>query len=244
MDLIYGKFTFGVLNTFYQNPNGAFKTIQELGFKVGYDDTDLMKEAGVGFLLKPFAGIYIETSDGNGTDDTYAEVGVAPLFAVHEGKVTLSFPVVLGLSVDDYYLEADGGNALFGYGGVSALATIPLPFPEKYGGVVADRRRAVPSVVRQHAAAVNNGDCLELAGTFISRLFAPGSATLWSVPVAAAIAVVIGLQLLPAKGVEGLQARIERLQPVILGVGLAVVVAFAGATVSSHGVAPFIYFRF
>jgi alginate O-acetyltransferase complex protein AlgI len=85
---------------------------------------------------------------------------------------------------------------------------------------------------------------LDLAGQFISQLFVSGSATLWSVPVVLAIAVVVGLQLLPAKGVEGFQARIERIQPAILGVGLAIVVAFAGATVSSHGVAPFIYFRF
>src|SRR3954466_10944142 len=85
---------------------------------------------------------------------------------------------------------------------------------------------------------------LALAGSFISQMFVSGSATLWSAPVVLAIAVVIGLQLLPAKGVEGFQARIERIQPAILGVGLAIVVAFAGATVSSHGVAPFIYFRF
>jgi hypothetical protein len=31
---------------------------------------------------------------------------------------------------------------------------------------------------------------------------------------------------------------------VVLGVGLAVVIAFAGATVPSQGVPPFIYFRF
>jgi len=31
---------------------------------------------------------------------------------------------------------------------------------------------------------------------------------------------------------------------VVLGVGLAVVVAFVGATVFSHGVVLFIYFRF
>jgi D-alanyl-lipoteichoic acid acyltransferase DltB (MBOAT superfamily) len=85
---------------------------------------------------------------------------------------------------------------------------------------------------------------LDLAGTFIGQLFVPGAATLWSVPVVAAIIVVVGLQLLPSRRVEGWQVRIERVQPAILAVGLAVVIAFAGATVSSHGVAPFIYFRF
>jgi hypothetical protein len=78
----------------------------------------------------------------------------------------------------------------------------------------------------------------------IARLFAPGPATLWSLPVVAAIAAVIGLQLLPSRTIEGFQLRIERLRPVVTGVGLAVLVAFVGATVPSGGVAPFIYFRF
>ena len=53
----------------------------------------------------------------------------------------------------------------------------------------------------------------------------PGSATLWSVAGACSRSrVVIGLQLAARQGaVEGLQVRIERLQPVVLGVGLAVV---------------------
>ena len=85
---------------------------------------------------------------------------------------------------------------------------------------------------------------LDQAGSFISRLFAPGSATLWSFPVLAAVAVVIGLQLLPSKGVEGFQIRLERLKPVVIAVGLAILILYVGATVPSQGVAPFIYFRF
>ncbi len=85
---------------------------------------------------------------------------------------------------------------------------------------------------------------LDQAGSFISRLFAPGSATLWSAPVIAAIVVVIGLQLLPAKGVEGFQIRLERRKPVVIAIGLAILILYVGATVPSQGVAPFIYFRF
>jgi D-alanyl-lipoteichoic acid acyltransferase DltB (MBOAT superfamily) len=81
-------------------------------------------------------------------------------------------------------------------------------------------------------------------GTFLSRLFAPGHATLWTAPVLTAIIVVIGLQLLPPRPLERLQVSIERLKPALLGVGLAVVIVLAGATVSSQGVPPFIYFRF
>jgi alginate O-acetyltransferase complex protein AlgI len=40
------------------------------------------------------------------------------------------------------------------------------------------------------------------------------------------------------------QVRIESVRPVLLGAGLAIVIALVGATVSSQGVAPFIYFRF
>ena len=85
---------------------------------------------------------------------------------------------------------------------------------------------------------------LDQAGSFISRLFAPGSATLWSAPVIVAIVVVIGLQLLPAKGVEGFQIRLERRKPVVIAIGLAILILYVGATVPSQGVAPFIYFRF
>jgi alginate O-acetyltransferase complex protein AlgI len=80
--------------------------------------------------------------------------------------------------------------------------------------------------------------------TFLSRLTVPGPATLWTAPVLAAIVVVIGMQLLPPRPLERLQVRIERLSPAILGVGLAIVVAFSAATVTSQGVPPFIYFRF
>jgi alginate O-acetyltransferase complex protein AlgI len=87
-------------------------------------------------------------------------------------------------------------------------------------------------------------ESLDLAGTFLSRLTVPGAASLATVPVIVAIAAVIGLQLLPSRRVEGLQVRLERLNPVALGAGLAVLIAFAAATVSGQGVAPFIYFRF
>ena len=85
---------------------------------------------------------------------------------------------------------------------------------------------------------------LTIAGVFLSRLFAPGPATLWSPAVLAAIAVVIILQLLPFEPLQWIQARMEGMRPVLLGVGLAVVILFVGATVPSEGVPPFIYFRF
>jgi alginate O-acetyltransferase complex protein AlgI len=85
---------------------------------------------------------------------------------------------------------------------------------------------------------------LDLAGSFLSRLLVPGASTLSSVPVVLAIVTVIGLQLLPERPIERLQVRIEQIRPAALGAAFAVLVLFVGATVSSQGVAPFIYFRF
>jgi hypothetical protein len=75
-------------------------------------------------------------------------------------------------------------------------------------------------------------------------MFEPGPATLFTVPVALMVIAVIGLQLVPERTVERVQVRIESTNPVLLGAGLAVVIALVAATVSSQGVAPFIYFRF
>ncbi len=85
---------------------------------------------------------------------------------------------------------------------------------------------------------------LALLGVFLSRLVVPGPLTLWTAPVLIAIALVIGLQLLPAQPLQRLQVGIERARPALLGAGLALVIVFVAATVPSQGVPPFIYFRF
>ena len=85
---------------------------------------------------------------------------------------------------------------------------------------------------------------LTLFGDYMTALVTSGEATLYTVPVVGAIALVVGLQLLPERETEGIELRIGRLNPIALGAALAIVVLIAGATVPSQGVPPFIYFQF
>jgi D-alanyl-lipoteichoic acid acyltransferase DltB (MBOAT superfamily) len=78
----------------------------------------------------------------------------------------------------------------------------------------------------------------------VKRLASPGAPTLWTAPVLAAVVVVIGLQLLPERPIESLQAVIGRVSPAVVAGALAVLILFVAATVPSQGVPPFIYFRF
>jgi alginate O-acetyltransferase complex protein AlgI len=79
---------------------------------------------------------------------------------------------------------------------------------------------------------------------FLQRFAVLSAPTLWTFPVLALIGIVVALQLLPPRTTEGMEVRIERLNPALLGAALAVLILFVGATVPSNGVPPFIYFRF
>lgn len=137
IDFSIGNFTIGTVYTFYTYPNDSFETIQEWGFKVAYDDASFWDEQfGLPIALSPYAAVYFETDDGNGSEDTYIELGVTPsyTFKVSDAKIPVAFPVVLGLSGDDYYLDSDGDNEVLGYLSVGANVTYPLTFiPAKYG---------------------------------------------------------------------------------------------------------------
>jgi alginate O-acetyltransferase complex protein AlgI len=85
---------------------------------------------------------------------------------------------------------------------------------------------------------------LAIVGDFLARFASPGSPTLWTVPVIAAVVIVIGLQVMPERPIEAVRVRIERANPAMLGAALALLIVIVGATVPTQGVPPFIYFRF
>lgn len=81
-------------------------------------------------------------------------------------------------------------------------------------------------------------------GDFLGRFGDAGSLTLLTPAVALAVGLTIGLQLVPSGFLQRAQLWFEDLRPLALGTGLAVLVVVAAATISSQGVAPFIYFSF
>lgn len=124
-----------VIYTAYMSPNNAFSTVQELALGLGYDDGKLLGP----FALNPSLLLAFEVkgqADAGDHKGVYLQLGLAPSYTFNaESKypVTLSVPLVVGLSVDDYYEFGTGGDSTFGYfqGGVGVsmpLAFIPAAF--------------------------------------------------------------------------------------------------------------------
>lgn len=124
-----------VIYTAYMSPNNAFSTVQELALGAGYDDGKLLGP----FALHPSLLLAFEVkgqADAGDHKGVYLQLGLAPSYTFNaESKypVTLSVPLVVGLSVDDYYEFGTGSDSTFGYfqGGVGVsmpLAFIPAAF--------------------------------------------------------------------------------------------------------------------
>jgi hypothetical protein len=117
--------TFGTTFTAYSSPNLMFNTVKELSFKVA--QTGRINPYGiVGFELGEFG------ADGGSGKGTYLELGAGPAFPLGP-RVTLTVPVKLGLSLNDYY-ELDGTDHAFGFFDIGGLITVPLAgIPSQYG---------------------------------------------------------------------------------------------------------------
>jgi len=133
------SFVFDLGYTGYFYPGGAAEDIHELGFGLSYDDSALWEEyMGGGFALNPYVFVAVEVDNRNGDDEfAYLELGVEPSFLLVDSAdypLTLSIPVAVGLSLDDYYVDEDGDEETFGFVSVGAMLGTDLPFiPSAYG---------------------------------------------------------------------------------------------------------------
>jgi len=120
---------------FYTSPNDAFRTVQELNFKLAWDDSEALGR----FALQPWINLAIEinrTSFGNHKGEGL-QLGVEPtLFEIpfEDYPVTFTAPVEIGLALKNYYERDDDDESTFGYLSFGMGASVPLAFmPECLG---------------------------------------------------------------------------------------------------------------
>ncbi len=129
-------FTFELMWMSQTSPSDAFNTIDEIIFTAAYDDSEQGLLFGV--PLQPSLELGVEVHNANDDMDSgvYLGLGVEPFVDLEEGVLdgaTLSFPVTLGLSLNDYYQDEDGDDSAFGFVQAGAKLEIPLGIDPAYG---------------------------------------------------------------------------------------------------------------
>jgi hypothetical protein len=133
---VFENLSTSITYTAYISPNNFFSTVQEIALGLGYDDSKLLGP----FSLRPSLLLAFELegqADAGRDEGIYLQLGVTPGYTFNAGgtyPVTLSFPLLVGLSLDDYYEFGTGRDKTFGYvqGGVGVA--VPLAFiPPDFG---------------------------------------------------------------------------------------------------------------
>jgi hypothetical protein len=162
-----GKLSLTTTYTFFTSPSDAYHTIEELDFLLEYDDSELLGK----FALHPYLLLGLETgadgSDGADLDrGTYLEIGIAPGFSfdVEKTPVTVTFPISVGLSIDDYYQDAAGDDDTFGFVQAGVNASFPLPFGDRFGSWTLNTGAAL-MYLGDHTSEFNGGDDTEFIAT-------------------------------------------------------------------------------
>lgn len=116
-----------VTYTKYMSPRGSWGSVKEVAIGVGYDT-----------FIAPYITVAIEMdsgggADGGSTDGTYFELGVEPGLPLDNEEVSVSIPIAVGLSLNNYY-EGNGTDNSFGFFSAGASLGIPLDsIPAEYG---------------------------------------------------------------------------------------------------------------
>ena len=107
--------------------------VHEVGVKASLDALGFAEESGP-ISIRPSLGVYGGTIDG-GADYLYVELGLEPAWRgeVAGRFVGVSLPLLWGLSGDDYYFNAAGGNAAWGYFSAGVSGSVALPSPKGCG---------------------------------------------------------------------------------------------------------------
>ncbi|MCG8512200.1 MAG: hypothetical protein MI741_23530, partial [Rhodospirillales bacterium] len=81
-------------------------------------------------------------------------------------SIDVSFPVTVGLSGDDYYVDATGDDEFFGYVSFGPMIGVPLNFiPEEYGSWSASAG-VLFYYLNDDAGLTDTGEDFEVVGIF------------------------------------------------------------------------------
>lgn len=113
--------------TSFNSPNDMFTSVKEISVKGAIEGRRMFG----GVVLDPYAlaAFELDADPGEGQLDggrragKYLELGVEPKYAI--GRLTLSTPVAVGLSMGDYYEIAMDDHA-FGFTTVAGVVTVPV----------------------------------------------------------------------------------------------------------------------
>lgn len=164
----WDEWTLDATYVWYLSPSDAFETIQELILSASFDDS-----AHLGaWALSPSITLGFETgsnfSDGADSDrGVFLGLSVAPGFETMLGEshpLSISFPVEVGLSIDDYYQDADGDDDFFGYASAGVRFDTDIPLSEEFGAW--STFFSVNALfLGDNLETVNNDDAFELIAT-------------------------------------------------------------------------------
>lgn len=124
------RFTLSAVYTWYLSPSSDFTAYDDITTTLSYNDAGLWDD-DERFAINPWVSLAVETRNAAAGPDSgvWLGLGLKPTINFGEtplGAFALSFPLGVGLGLDDYYQRADGSSDTFGHfeAGVSASFTL------------------------------------------------------------------------------------------------------------------------
>lgn len=124
---------------FYASPSDSFETIQEIDWRLSFDDSPLWtwtvpggREVGV----YPSLRVTAELSDPGGREGWYVQPSLTPTWRSGTWPLSIEVPLVLGFGGGGQYVTSGGDERLFGFfqTGLHASADLDL-IPEWPGSI-------------------------------------------------------------------------------------------------------------
>lgn len=126
----FDRVTLDVIYTWYASPSSDFTEYEDLTLSLAFDDSGMWDDEGL-FSVNPGVSVAFETHNAAVGPDSgvWFGLGLEPGILLGDsplGPTTLSFPLAIGLSLDDYYQRANGSSDTFGYAEVGAKLVFEL----------------------------------------------------------------------------------------------------------------------